>query len=131
MFAGRSTLAAFRRRRAVGQWLRRQAKPLVERELAAVSSPAEATLRLAAAGQTAAAAAVAVAAGDVRLATLLAQAGYGARGEVQAEMEEQLAVWERSDMLRLIAPDRLLMYRLLAGQVCGDPGAAGAWSGRW
>lgn len=70
---GQTALAAFRRRRAVGQWLKRQAKQLVEAELATVSEPCEAMLRLLCALQPAAAAAIAVTLGDVRLATLLAQ----------------------------------------------------------
>ena len=70
---GQSALAAFRRRRAVGQWLKRQAKQLVEAELSTVSEPCEAMLRLLCALQPAAAAAIAVTLGDVRLATLLAQ----------------------------------------------------------
>lgn len=35
------------------------------------------------------------------------------------EAREQLGVWERSDMMGHIARDRLLCYRLLAGQVSG------------
>ncbi|KAG1657439.1 hypothetical protein FOA52_011719 [Chlamydomonas sp. UWO 241] len=110
-------LGGYVRRRAVSAWLRRQAKGLVEAELEGVSDACEAVLRLMCAQQPAAAAAVAVAAGDVRLATLLAQAGCGARGGACDEAAAQLRVWEANDMAGHVGRDRLLVYRLLAGQV--------------
>jgi hypothetical protein len=117
-FAGAGALAGFVRRRLVSQWLRRQAKALAEPELAGVSEPCEAVLRLLSAQQPAAAAAVAAACGDVRLATLLAgSGGAGARAEARGDAERQLDVWRRSDMLGSISRERLLIYRLLAGQV--------------
>ena len=124
---GQAALAGFKRRRAVGQWLQQQAKGLAETELESVSEPCEAVLRLLCAHQPAAAAAIAVAAGDVRLATLVAQVGGGSGGSggsawgisagMAREAEEQLAVWTRNDMLGHVSRDRLLCYRLLAGQV--------------
>ncbi len=121
MPAKASALAAFRRRRAVSQWLRRQALPLSEAELQAGGGgdegPCAAVLRLLCAQQTAAAAAVAAAAGNVRLATLVAQAGSGSRDAAARDASAQLAVWAANDMLRGIEADRLLVYRLLAGQV--------------
>ena len=125
MGPGQAALIAFRRRRAIGLWLKRQAKALTEEELTGVSEPAEAVLRLLCAQQAAGAAAVAVSSGDLRLATLVAQAA-GPRSETTTaaegcgfarEAREQLAVWERNDMLGHISQDRLLCYRLLAGQV--------------
>lgn len=55
---GASVLAGFVRRRCVSHWLQRQAKGLVEAELAGVNEPCEAVLRLLAAQQPAAAVAV-------------------------------------------------------------------------
>eukprot|EP00955_Chlamydomonas_euryale_P016734 178541-Chlamydomonas_euryale.AAC.1 len=120
-----ASLAGYVRRRCVSSWLRRQAKGLVESELEDVAEPCEAVLRLLAAQQPAAATAVAVAAGDVRLATLLALAGAGARAQLSGCVQSQLDVWEANDMLGHVAPDRLLVYRLLAGQV------RRYWRGPW
>jgi hypothetical protein len=63
------------------------------------------------------AAAVATAAGDVRLATLLAAAG--SRREGAAKLGAQLGVWAGARMTPAIAPSRLLVYKLLSGQVRG------------
>ena len=75
----KSVLAGFKRRAAITRWLRRQSLVLVESELSPSSltplDPSEAVLRLACANQANAAAAIAAAAGDVHLATLLTQVG--------------------------------------------------------
>ena len=65
--------------------------------------------------QLAAAAALAAATGNVRLATLLAQAGTKAVGA--AELAEQLRVWEESGCERHISAALRRVYQLLAGGV--------------
>ncbi|GAX81271.1 hypothetical protein CEUSTIGMA_g8703.t1 [Chlamydomonas eustigma] len=119
MFVGsQAVLAGFQRRRALSQWLSRQAKALTETELESVSEPCEAVLRLMCANQVAPAVAVAVAAGDSRLATMLVQAGCSSNMDGLTQgAREQLAVWQANDMLGHIQKDRLLIYKLLAGQV--------------
>jgi hypothetical protein len=119
LLGSQAVLAGFRRRRALSLWLCRQAKALTEAELDIVSEPSEAVLRLMCANQIAPAVAIAVAAGDGRLATILVQAGCGTRNQgFTKEVQEQLAVWQANDMLGHIDKDRLLVYKLLAGQVC-------------
>lgn len=46
-------------------------------------------------------------------------AGGGARSDLRACAQQQLDVWDANDMLGSITRDRLLVYRLLAGQVRG------------
>jgi nuclear pore complex protein Nup98-Nup96 len=65
--------------------------------------------------QLAAAAALAAASGNPRLATLLATAG--ARGAGRAELAEQLRVWEESGCERHIGRGMRRVYALLAGRV--------------
>lgn len=65
--------------------------------------------------QVAAAAALAAATGNPRLATLLAQAGAKAVGA--AELAAQLRVWEESGCERHIGAALRRVYQLLAGQV--------------
>jgi hypothetical protein len=86
-------LAAFKRRAALSSWLREQARPTLELTLKAAGeagvgsgdAAAAKLLTLLSGHQLAAAVGVAVAAGDVRLATLIAQVHVqgGERGGVQ------------------------------------------------
>lgn len=112
---GAPLLVAFERQAAVSRWLQKQAVPRVERALETVSSAPEAVLQLLSGRQLLGAAAVAAAAGDTRLATLISSAGQHA--QAQAELARQLSVWTTSDMTPHIDSDRLLVYKLLAGQV--------------
>jgi len=72
-------------------------------------------LQLLSARQLGPAAAVAAACGDVALSTLLA--GAPTHAACQAEVAQQLRVWQASGTLGHIARGRLLVYQLLAGQV--------------
>lgn len=106
-------------------WLRDRARPHVEAALRGADPSAGATatadgiaaqlLALLSGHQLAAAAALAAATGNPRLATLLAQAG--AKGAAAAELGEQLRVWEESGCERHISAALRRVYQLLAGQV--------------
>lgn len=111
-------------RPACSHWLRDRAWPHVEAALrgsAAVGSTtssdavAAQLLALLSGHQLAAAAALAAATGNVRLATLLVQAGVKAVG--QAEVGEQLRVWRESGCDRHIGAPVMRLYQLLAGRV--------------
>jgi hypothetical protein len=115
-------LAAFKRRAHLSHWLRDRARPHVETALrgsggsgGASEAIAAQLLALLSGHQLAAAAALAAATGNPRLASLLAQAGTKAVG--QAELAEQLAVWEESGCERHISEALRRVYQLLAGQV--------------
>lgn len=114
-----TALAGYKRRASLSRWLQRQACGRVERELAsgAVASPSAAVLCLLSGHQLAGATAVASASGDTRLATLVATAGVGSAAREEAA--KQLEVWRSCGMEASIDPERLLVYRLLAGQVRG------------
>lgn len=105
-------------------WLRDRARPLVEAALRSSPAPgatagsdaiAAHLLALLSGHQVAAAAALAAATGNPRLATLLAQSGAKAVGA--AELAEQLRVWEESGCERHINAALRRVYQLLAGQV--------------
>ena len=115
-------LAAFKRRAHMSHWLRDRARPHVETALrgsggggGASEAIAAQLLALLSGHQLAAAAALAAATGNPRLASLLAQAGTKAVG--QAELAEQLAVWDESGCERHISEALRRVYLLLAGQV--------------
>ncbi|KAK9845938.1 hypothetical protein WJX81_006497 [Elliptochloris bilobata] len=132
---GAAQLAAFRRREGLSRWLQDRARPEVEAALAgegdaaardrarpeveaALAVEGDAAARVAhllAGHQLAAAAALASASGDVRLAGLVCQAAAssGARADVRA----QLRVWESAGMSARVAGPRLLAWRLLGGEV--------------
>ncbi|KXZ47639.1 hypothetical protein GPECTOR_34g798 [Gonium pectorale] len=111
----RTRLAALQRRAQLGSWLQRQARRRVEEDLATAGSTAAVVLQLLAGHQLAAAAGAAVAAGDPRLAVLIARAG--SRSSARAQLDEQLKVWRQSGFDEAIQPERLAAYGLLAGQV--------------
>ncbi|KAG2489541.1 hypothetical protein HYH03_011992 [Edaphochlamys debaryana] len=112
----RTLLAALQRRAQLSSWLQRQARRRVEEDLAAAAgSPAAVVLHLLAAHQLAAAAGAAVAAGDARLAMLIARAG--SRSAAKAQLAAQLGIWQRAGLAERIAPERMAAFGLLAGQV--------------
>ncbi|KAJ9516120.1 hypothetical protein QJQ45_024546, partial [Haematococcus lacustris] len=109
---------ALQRQADLSAWLQSCVKTKVERELVSGRGPAsssEAVLLLLSGHQLAAGAALAAAGGDTRLATLVAAAGCYAEGVSDAQ--RQIEVWAAANMTGAVAPDRLAVYRLLAGQV--------------
>ena len=110
-----------RRKTAFSEWLARAVAPLVQLEARAhraASRRAELVLALLTGFQVESAADAALEAQDVRLATLVAQAGGDAAG--RAFLAEQLGVWQREEVLpHLDAPMRRV-YELLAGHVGTD-----------
>ena len=125
-------LAAFKRRAHMSHWLRDRARPHVEATLrssggsngsdggssssmGASDAIAGQLLALLSGRQMAAAAALAAVTGNPRLASLLAQAGTKAVG--QAELADQLAVWETKGYEPYISKAMRRVYQLLAGQV--------------
>ncbi|GLC36634.1 hypothetical protein PLESTM_000483300 [Pleodorina starrii] len=113
--ASRTLLAAQQRHAQLSLWLQRQARRRVEEDLQSAGSPAAVVLQLLAAHQLAAAVGAAVAAGDPRLAMLIARAG--SRASSRAHLSTQLAVWQQSGFLEHVAPERLAAFQLLAGEV--------------
>jgi nuclear pore complex protein Nup98-Nup96 len=65
----------------------------------------------------------AIEAGDVRLATLVAQAGSG-DDEARADVSDQLATWRREAVDAHISKDHRRVYELLAGNVTLSEGTA-------
>lgn len=100
--SGSSRLAQFKRRAALSDWLRQQAKPAVAAALAGGKNssskggkrPLELVLQLLSGQQLAVAAAVAASMGDVRLSTLIATAG--SHGAHQGDMTKQIQVRKAS-----------------------------------
>ncbi len=123
-------LSDMQRRAMLHRWLRDRARPLIDATLQNASSPSHQDtaltteqqqtpstmiLQLLTGFQLAAATAAAAAVGDVRLATLLPQVG---RTEQLSQcVAAQLDTWVAHDMLKAIDPQRLLIYKLLAGDV--------------
>ncbi|KAI3438757.1 hypothetical protein D9Q98_001175 [Chlorella vulgaris] len=117
-------LAAFKRRAHLSHWLRDQARPQVKAEALASYQPGPAAasdsvaarlLALLSGHQLSAAAVLAACSGNVRLATLLAQAGT--KGVGQAELAQQLQTWQETGCDRHISTGLRHVYQLLAGQV--------------
>lgn len=105
-------------------WLRDQARPQVKAEALASYQPGPAAasdsvaarlLALLSGHQLSAAAVLAACSGNVRLATLLAQAGT--KGVGQAELAQQLQTWQETGCDRHISTGLRHVYQLLAGQV--------------
>lgn len=118
---GQFRLVQLRRWARLSQWLRDRAKPLVEGDLARSTGDHSRTLlllQLLSGHQLAVAAGVAASTGDVRLATLVAQAGRSE--QVLMCAAHQLQVWQAAGFLEHIDAERLAAYKLLAG----DPAPA-------
>ncbi|KAL6777466.1 NUP189 [Auxenochlorella protothecoides x Auxenochlorella symbiontica] len=118
-------LVDLRRRAALSDWLRDRARAGVKRDLEALrasgargaaASPA-AVLALLTGRQLAAAASAAAAAGDVRLATLVAQAGNGEA--TSRDVAAQREVWRGAGFEPHLDATRALCYALVAGDVDG------------
>ncbi|WIA23826.1 hypothetical protein OEZ85_013491 [Tetradesmus obliquus] len=134
--SSRVQLAAFQRKAALSKWLQRKLKPAVTAAIQKVITKSNnvpgqqpqdallwAVLHLMSGRQAAAAVAVAVAAGDTRLATLLAAAGQAAAGAGGANIVQQVQAWARAGLLpgHFCTPRRLLLALLAAAA----PAAAG------
>ncbi|WIA44337.1 hypothetical protein OEZ86_007126 [Tetradesmus obliquus] len=134
--SSRVQLAAFQRKAALSKWLQRKLKPAVTAAIQKVTTKSNnvpgqqpqdallwAVLHLMSGRQAAAAVAVAVAAGDTRLATLLAAAGQAAAGAGGANIVQQVQAWARAGLLpgHICTPRRLLLALLAAAA----PAAAG------
>lgn len=102
--SSRVQLAAMQRKANISRWLQRKLKPTVEDALRALQNPGSSQqqqqdaglwslLHLMTGRQVAAAAAVAIAVGDVRLATLLTAAGQAAAGLGGRHVVTQMQVW--------------------------------------
>lgn len=122
------------RRAALSVWIRENARPNAERDLdeieasadkkgkrpegaASGGSPVKEVLTHLTARNVEDAVGAAVAAGDVRLATLIAQSGGSV--EERADVARQVAAWRDLEADRHIDEDRLRVYKLLAGDVDG------------
>lgn len=98
---------------AISHWLRRASSKPVAHSLP--TSPCFAVFQQLARRDVANAVGLAVEQGDVHLATLLAQAG--ARSKLAADLHYQLELWEDHGNLAHFDPERVRLYRLLAGCV--------------
>lgn len=49
------------------------------------------------------------------MATLIAQASSDS--SIKNDLEEQLKIWNQTDSIRYISPERIKIYRLLSGDV--------------
>ena len=103
------------RKNAVSDWLADHLAPIVDREVNAKDSSPETVFRLLVANQVSRATSVAMDGGDLRLATLVAQAGSGP--EFKATMEQQLDIWRKQDVDAHIDVSYRRIYALLAGIV--------------
>ncbi|KAK9829955.1 hypothetical protein WJX72_008858 [[Myrmecia] bisecta] len=110
-------LAVMKRRAALSRWLKERAWPEVEAVVRQQGSPLGRVAQLMSGHQVAAAAGLAAAAGDVRMASLISQAGY--RSDCRADVEAQLSLWEATGFLSHISGERKRIYHLLAGAVDG------------
>lgn len=142
--SSRSQLAAMQRKANISKWLQRKLKPEVEAALRALQNPSSSSssssgqkqdapiwslLHLMTGRQIAAAAAVAVAIGDVRLASLLTAAGSAAAAAGGRHIVTQIKSWSRAGMLpaHISAPRRLLLALLAAAAPAAT--AAGSSAG--
>lgn len=126
---GRSTrLAAFKRRAALSHWLAAKAGCAVRDAVTAAATAGGqeailwALLHLVAGHQLGPAAALAAAAGDVRLAVLLSTAGR--HGGITADLAKQLQVWHSAGLWRdHFSQPRKLLLAVLSGRM-GEAAAA-------
>lgn len=103
------------RKNAVSDWLTGHLAPVVDRQINAKDSGPQTVFSLLAANQVSRAATAAIEGGDLRLATLVAQAGSGP--EFQNTMDQQLEVWRKQDVDAHIDVPYRRVYALLAGIV--------------
>ena len=103
------------RKNAVSDWLTNYLAPVAEREISSKDKSPRAVFSLLVANQVTRATSTAIDGGDLRLATLIAQAGSG--GDFQSSMEQQLEVWRKQDVDAHIDPSYRRVYALLAGIV--------------
>ncbi|WFC94188.1 hypothetical protein MBRA1_000821 [Malassezia brasiliensis] len=106
------------RKTAFSEWLARAVAPTVQSEARAhraASRRAELVFALLSGHQVEHAADAAVEANDLRLATLVAQAGGDASS--QAFLADQLRVWEKEEVLPSIGAPMRRVYECLAGHV--------------
>lgn len=104
---------AVQRSAAISHWFRRASSKPVAHSLS--TSQCFAVFQQLARRDVANAVGLAVEQGDVHLATLLAQAG--ARSQLTADLRCQLELWEDHGNLAHFDPERVRLYRLLAGCV--------------
>lgn len=104
---------AVQRSAAISHWFRRASSKPVAHSLS--TSPCFAVFQQLARRDVANAVGLAVEQGDVHLAALLAQAG--ARTQLAADLRCQLELWEDHGNLAHFDPERVRLYRLLAGCV--------------
>lgn len=112
---GAARIASFQRRAALSHWLQDGLQSEVAARLVAGASGVSAVAACIIGHQLPAAAALAAACGDVRLATLLTQAGNRSRGT--EDIATQLATWANCNITPHINEQRLLVYTILAGHV--------------
>jgi hypothetical protein len=125
---GAARLAAFKRRAALSRWLAAKAAPAAAAAIAEASAAGGrgvlpgALLHLVASHQLGPAAALAAAAGDARLAVLLATAGRHASGG--ADLAKQLQAWHAAGLWRdHFSQPRKLLLAVLSGRI-GEAAAA-------
>jgi len=111
----RPLLAALERRAALSHWLQDFARSHVETSLCGGATGCAAVLAALSGHQLPAAAAVAATAGDVRLASIIAQGSN--RRATTSEVASQLRVWEDSGLISHMELERLQVYRILGGQL--------------
>ncbi|PWN25812.1 hypothetical protein BDZ90DRAFT_275689 [Jaminaea rosea] len=123
------TITTLRRKAALSSWLAHAVSPSAEQEcrghVAANRSAAQVVFSHLTANQVEKACVAALDAGDVRLATLLAQLG-GGDDETRADVAEQLAIWRAQGVDAHIDREHRRVYELLAGNVTVSQGNTGA-----
>lgn len=123
-------VSRLRRRDAFSTWLGEAVAPAVEQDLRriaanSVETRAPATIfALLTGNQIDRACQAALAEGDLRLATLLSQAGGD--DEFRADIDLQLAKWRDQRVDPLISKEYRKIYELLSGNVISAPGIKGA-----
>lgn len=116
-------IRSMRRKAAVSDWLRHTVAGAVETEARshiAASRRAALLFSLLSGNQVERAVNAALDAGDLRLATLIAQAGGDE--EVRAEISEQLLIWRKEGVDAHITRDHRRVYELLSGNVLVSKG---------
>lgn len=123
-------VSRLRRKDAFSTWLREAVAPAVEQDLRRLAkAPADARgpatiFALLTGNQIERACQAALAEGDIRLATLLSQAGGD--DEFRADINLQLAKWREYRVDPLIGKEYRKIYELLSGNVGTSPGIKGS-----
>ena len=125
----RNKVESIRRTKAISAWLRDAVAPSVEADLRRIASASgedgasERIFALLSGHQVSRACEVALESGNIRLATLLSQAGGDE--EFKADVEQQLQVWREGRADAQISRAQRKIYELLSGNVDVSQGRRG------